>query len=526
MRKLVSLALTLAFVASFSFSAGIATAAPAAGHLAARSAAQEIGDTITVTDTDGNDVAKATVDDIIDPFEDMQQSPKKGLRFISVEVTIENTGKDTLTVTPGNIGVVDDKGIIYVGVDVDRTDNVDPLVGTDLAPGDSISGGLAVGIPDDGDIAQVVWLVGQGMLPILVNNLDPVALGDQVTLYNTDYAEEAAITTEDVVDNFDDLAKGTEPQKGLKFVGVTVTFENTGEEAFTPVPASVFLGTTDGIFWAPESSVDRSADAIDQTPDLTDDPIDPGDSVTGFVGFQIPQDLEIAWVMYLPDTSRLIRIYDADAGESGTPTADDTGKNDGGLGPIGKQTPTPSSGSKKTPEATGNECAGAADWQDVTLETLRGLGRCLPEPRSLYARRRSRERRPGRRRHDPRPGRPSSATATRRRLRKTSTICSSRPMRIPPRRSTTSPMPSTPATPPPTRTPSRPSATSATASPRATSPIPSPSSSPPAPKSTSSRNTQPARLDPGVRATGPEVRVFGCSGFLGVRGSERYWLLD
>ena len=193
MRKLVSLALTLAFVTSFSFSAGIATAAPAPAIRPPDPPPQEIGDTITVTDTDGNDVATATVDDIVDPFEDMQQSPKKGLRFVSVEVTIENTGKDTLTVTPGNIGVVDDKGIIYVGVDVDRTDNVDPLVDTDLAPGDSISGGLAVGIPDDGDIAQVVWLVGQGMLPILVNNLDPVALGDQVTLYNTDYAEEAAV---------------------------------------------------------------------------------------------------------------------------------------------------------------------------------------------------------------------------------------------------------------------------------------------------------------------------------------------
>jgi hypothetical protein len=370
-RKLVSLALTLAFVASFSFSAGIATAAPAAGHLAARSAAQEIGDTVTVTDTDGNDVAQATVDDIIDPFEDMEQNPKKGLRFVSVEVTIENTGKDTLTVTPGNIGVVDDKGIIYVGVDVDRTDNVDPLVDTDLEPGGSISGGLAVGIPDDGDIAQVVWLVGQGMLPILVNNLDPVALGDQVTLYNTDYAEEAAVSTEDVVDNFDDLASGAKPQSGLKFVGVTVTFENTGEEAFTPAPASVFLGTTDGIFWAPESSIDRSADAIDETPDLTDDPIDPGDSVTGFIGFQIPEDLEIAYVMYLPDTSRLIRIYDADTGENGTPTADDTGKNNGGLGPIGKMTPTPSDNGSTN---GGDECAGAADWQDVTLETLGAWG--------------------------------------------------------------------------------------------------------------------------------------------------------
>ena len=126
------------------------------------------------------------------------------------------------------------------------------------------------------------------------------------------------------------------------------------------------LGTTDGIFWAPETSVDRSADATDETPDLTDDPVDPGDSITGFVGFQIPEDLDIAYVMYLPDTTRLIRIYDANAGESGTPSAGDE-KNDGDLGPIGKQTPTPGDNGSTD---SGDECAGAADWQDVTLETL------------------------------------------------------------------------------------------------------------------------------------------------------------
>lgn len=371
MRKLVSLALTLAFVASFSFSAGIASAAPAAGHRLARSAAQEIGDAITVTDSDGNDVAVATVDDIVDPFEDASKSPKKGLRLVSVELTVENTGEEALTITPGNFGIVDDKGLIYSNIDVDRTDNVDPLAAGDLDAGDSVSGGLVIAIPDDGEIAQIVWLVGQGMLPVLVNSLDPVALGDPVTLYTSDYAEEATVTTEDVVDNFDDLAKGAKPQSGLKFVGVTVTFENTGEEAFTPIPGSVFLGTTDGIFWAPETSIDRSADAIDETPDLANDPVDPGDSVTGFVGFQIPKDREIAYVMYLPDTTRLIRIYDADAGDSGTPTVDDTSKNDGGLGPIGGKTPTPSDNGSTN---TGDECAGAADWQDVTLETLGAWG--------------------------------------------------------------------------------------------------------------------------------------------------------
>jgi hypothetical protein len=361
--------MALAFLASMSISAGIATAAPAGPDRITRAAHQEVGDAVAVTDSDGNDIAQVTVEDIVDPFEDMEQKPKRGLRFISVELTIENTGKDTLTVTPGNFGVVDDKGIIYVGVDVDRTDTIDPLAETDLRSGKSVSGALAVGFPKDGEIAQIIWLVGQGMLPVLVNNLDPVSLGDTVTLYSTDYAEQASVSTEDVVDNFDDVARGVKPEKGLKFVGVTVTFENTGEEAFTPIPGSVFLGTTDGIFWAPEASIERSADATDETPDLTDDVIDPGDSATGFVGFQIPDDREIAFVMYLPDTSRLLRIYDAESSDSATST-DSGDKNDGGLGPLGGKKKTP------TPDGTGNgnasdgACAGAADWQDVTLDTL------------------------------------------------------------------------------------------------------------------------------------------------------------
>jgi hypothetical protein len=362
--------MTLAFLASMTVSAGIATAAPAGPSRVALATHQEVGDTVSVTDSEGNDIAQVTVENIVDPFDDMEQSPKRGLRFISVELTIENTGKDTLTVTPGNIGVVDDKGVIYVGVDVDRTDTVDPLAATDLKAGKSVSGGLAVGFPKDGEIAQIIWLVGQGMLPVLVNNLDPVSLGDAVTLYSADYAEEASVTTEDVVDNFDDVARGVKPERGLKFVGVTVTFENTGEEAFTPIPGSVFLGTTDGIFWAPEASLKRSAAATDETPDLTDDAIDPGDSVTGFVGFQIPDDREIAYVMYLPDTTRLIRIFDAESSDSGTATDTGDEKSDGGLGPLGGKKKTPTPDGTDNGNASGDACAGATDWQDVTLETL------------------------------------------------------------------------------------------------------------------------------------------------------------
>ena len=161
------------------------------------------------------------------------------------------------------------------------------MTATDLAPGDSISGSLEVGFPEDSDIAQIIWLVGTGQLPILLDNLDPVALGDPVTLFTTDYTEEAVITTEDVVDNFDDVTTNADPGRGNKFVGVTVTDRERRRRPPHASAGSVFLTTSDGIFWAPhaDDDIERSRAAARRTPYLTDEPIDPGDSVTSFIGY-------------------------------------------------------------------------------------------------------------------------------------------------------------------------------------------------------------------------------------------------
>jgi hypothetical protein len=376
-RKLLSFMLALTFLTSMAFTAGVTSAAPAGTHRLARTAAQEVGDSVVINDIDGNEIGTATVDDIIDPFEDMRQTPEEGLRFLSVELTIDNTGDDVLTVSPGNIGVVDDKGIIYVTVDdIDRTDDLEPLAETDLESGDSISGALAVGFPEDGEIAQIIWLVGTGQMPRLLSNLEPVDEGDPVTLYTTDYTEEAILTTEEIIDEFDDVERGSEAPDGVIFIGVTVTFENVSEDPITPDPASIFVGTDDGVFWAPDPAIERSEESIDEMPDLTDDPVAPGESVTGFVGFSINTGPDIAYVMYLPDQIRLIHIYDVGAGGSdddGTPASDDDDKEDtGGLGPLGRKTPTTTGDDtgNQTPRASGDECAGAADWEDLTIETL------------------------------------------------------------------------------------------------------------------------------------------------------------
>jgi hypothetical protein len=365
--------MSLAFLLSTGLTAVTVAAAPVSSHQIASAHTQEIGETVVVNDIDGNEVGTATIDDIVDPFEDADQSPQRGLRFLSVVLSVENTGDDTLTVEPANIGIIDDSGIIYVdNPEITRTDRQEQLTTTDLAPGDSISGSLEVGFPEDSAIAQIIWLVGTGQLPILLDNLDPVALGDPVTLFTTDYTEEAVITTEDVVDNFDDVTTNADPGRGNKFVGVTVTIENVGDNPLTPVPGSVFLTTSDGIFWAPlaDDEIERSRAAARRTPYLTDEPIDPGDSVTSFIGYAVPEDLDIRNVFYLPDSARLIRIYDPqdESANDSTPGADDKG-NTGPLGPIGKKTPTPKDDTGNTGN-TGDECAGAKEWADLTIETL------------------------------------------------------------------------------------------------------------------------------------------------------------
>jgi hypothetical protein len=364
-RILGSLFLSLAMLFGVALSAGAGAAAPVAPHRHVTSAAQEVGDEITINNLEGEETGVATVTDIVDPFDDAEQRPQRGLRFLSVAVEVENTGEETLVVDPANMGIVDDAGIIYVdNPEITRDDREVQLEFTELEPGETISGTLEVGFPEDGEIAQIIWLVGEGLLPILVDNLDPVDIGDPVTLYTQDYEEEAIFTTEDVVDGYDQFAPDVELNPGWKFVGVTVTIENVSEDPIEPVADSLFLTTSDGVFWAQDPSLVRSDEAIEEVPDLTSDPIEPGDSVTGFAGFGVPEDVEIVNVFYLPDSIRLIRIYD---GEAAAGDDDDQDKDNGGLGPIGRNTPTPE---EDDSGRTGDECEGAAEWGEVTIGTL------------------------------------------------------------------------------------------------------------------------------------------------------------
>jgi hypothetical protein len=376
-----------------------APAPPASGNRLAR-LAPDIGDTVTFSNPDGDEIGSVTLEDIVDPFDEFEERAQPGLRFLSIELTIENTGEDDLEIATSNIGVVDEVGTIFTGVAVTRTDGADELEPATLEPGDEITGSLAIGFPEDSEITQIIWFVATGILPIIYNAAEPVPPGDTVMLSTADYEnyeDVAELTVDEVVDPLEDVEAGS----GQRAVGATISIENAGEEPFAPEPASFYLGTTDGIFWSPDPSIERSDDAIDELPDLTDDEIEPGDQVTGFVAFLIPEDAEISYLMYFPgDGTRMVRIFDAevesgaDPGEDdGTPTGGDS-RDDGNLGPIGRdddETPE----ADETPQdddngSTGDECEGAAAWADESIDrlvewstALAGIDAGNPDPDAL-----------------------------------------------------------------------------------------------------------------------------------------------
>ncbi|HRA49348.1 MAG TPA: DUF4352 domain-containing protein, partial [Thermomicrobiales bacterium] len=273
MRKLLSLVMMLTLLVSLGFQAGLASAAPGSATSPHLARSQDIGDPVTISDIDGNKIGTVTVTDFEDNFADFSEKKVEDLQYVSIGLSIENTSDDPIAIEPGNIAVVDDRGLIYTDIVVTRDDNADELESGEIAAGETMDGYIEIGFPIKRNLAQVAWVVGQGQLVTIMNLADPIAEGDAVRLYNKDYTRLGAITTEQVVIGFDDFAKGLKIQKGYTVVAATFTIDNTGDEDLIPDPASFYLATTDGVFWQPDTSIERSDDAIDETPNLTDDAI-------------------------------------------------------------------------------------------------------------------------------------------------------------------------------------------------------------------------------------------------------------
>jgi hypothetical protein len=110
---------------------------------------------IEVVDESGKPALAITVNETVDPFEDFDEysTPDRGLRLVSLEVTIENIGSRSTEVSPYDFFIRDEQGFIYASSYVSRTDEsvsaVPDFETTELAEGDSVTGMLVFEVPTE-----------------------------------------------------------------------------------------------------------------------------------------------------------------------------------------------------------------------------------------------------------------------------------------------------------------------------------------------------------------------------------------
>jgi hypothetical protein len=148
--------------------------------------------------------------------------------------------------------------------------------------------------------------------PAQVATADP-AIGDTVTYMDADGLPVAEVTVDKVQRPWDapggDADEPTaETEDDLEYIAAEVTVKNVLEEGPVELSDADFsLHDAAGFLWAP--SVVPSTDGFDVAP-LTEDVVtlQPGDSLTFLLVYEVVADEPLAHLFWQPDTGRLIAL--------------------------------------------------------------------------------------------------------------------------------------------------------------------------------------------------------------------------
>ncbi len=137
------------------------------------------------------------------------------------------------------------------------------------------------------------------------------ALGATVTIIGPDGGEIAQITTQELVDPFQHYNPNSPPERGSRYVLLTVTVSNTGSRPLEVDPNAFALIDTDGFIYD-RSSLNLPSDAPITLLEYQND-LAPGAEVSGTIGFQVLNSATLTTVAYIPQSDRLITLADLGA---------------------------------------------------------------------------------------------------------------------------------------------------------------------------------------------------------------------
>jgi hypothetical protein len=273
-----------------------------------------VGDDVIITDVEGNELGLITIEDVEDDFDGYAEGaePAEDARYVLVTIAFEATGEEPFEANPSGLVLRDIDGFHWVTYSIAREEDSPPqLQSQTLSPGNRISGVVGFQAPEDAELTHIYYQPEGSRLielAVLDEEFEPgPALGEEVPYASVEVeGAEGIVTVADAEDPFEDFAEGYEPAEDARFVLLTVAFESTGDQPFDADPYDLLLRDSDGFLWA-WSSVPRADDTV---PELQSQTLSAGNRVSGVVGFQVPEDAELAQLFWQPESGRLVLLAD------------------------------------------------------------------------------------------------------------------------------------------------------------------------------------------------------------------------
>lgn len=282
-------------------------------------AAPEVGDERTINNAEGETLGLVTIQEVVDPFDDYVDgsAPEDGMRYVLLQVAFEATGDSVFDAQPNAIMVRDAEGVLWRPTNVRRDDpSLPDLQAQPLSPGNRVSGAVVYEVPENAELTQVLYRPDSSRIVTLAGLVDAMAdfpvVGDEAT--HTRLGEEdAAVTISvlDIEDPFEDQADGNDPEEGMRYVTLTISLEATGSAVFAASPRDVVLRDTDGFLWTP-TNINRGEDVAQ--PNLEDQPLAPGNRISGVLSYQIPEDTVIDRVLFMASNDQVFVLADVSQG--------------------------------------------------------------------------------------------------------------------------------------------------------------------------------------------------------------------
>lgn len=121
--------------------------------------------------------------------------------------------------------------------------------------------------------------------------------GEPVTLYSSAGDGIAQVRVVDLVDPFNDFGPFFVARPDSRAVAVTIEVRNTGSRPFAMQTYQVEMVDVLGRRFTPMSSL-RSDRAISDVPDLEDEAMLPGETVTGVLAYSVLKETALAGIVY------------------------------------------------------------------------------------------------------------------------------------------------------------------------------------------------------------------------------------